>query len=67
MLRRAFGLLWREELEGLEGVYLDEVAIVEKTSEDAEYWEGGYGEQAFDPDMEVKLWVESLRLTGLSE
>lgn len=58
-----------KELEGKGGLYLDDVAETEPTPppQEAPYWAGGYGTQAFDASTEKKLWTSSLNLIGLSD
>jgi hypothetical protein len=52
------------ELEGVGGIYLDNVGEAERVRPDAKYYEGGYDPKAYDPPVEKRLWEESLWLVG---
>ncbi|KAI1811311.1 NAD(P)-binding protein [Poronia punctata] len=54
------------ELEDRGALYLDEVAEAEEVVPEP-YHLPGYGPQAFNPEVEKKLWEASLKLVGLSE
>ncbi len=56
-----------KEFEGQPGMYLENLEVSVPMTEKTGQLDTGYAKHAFDEEKEKRLWIESLKMVGMSD